>query len=311
MEKNNKGIEIAFLLVCFAWTFSWICAKYHALESNASLAIFYRFSVALAFMFIIIKFITKDRLTIYRNEIKYLATTGFCNCYLNFVAAYGASRYFASGVVAVFFSGTVIMSEIINSLVVKKPISKPIITGSLLGTLGLVFVLYPSFSIKTSGLAPMLKGLGLLLLMILSVSVGTVAAKINNIKNATPTVTTTFYAMSFGVLFSFLVSAAQGEHLLSILNFSHRYIYSLAYLSIFASVVAFLSMYFLIHEIGPAKTNTTSMVYPVTALMVSSYVEGYNWNIISIGGIMAIVISLYIVLSSNKKTTLVPTSLYD
>ena len=56
------------------------------------------------------------------------------------------------------------------------------------------------------------------------------------------------------------------------------YVLSLAYLSLFGSVVAFVSFLTLLRRIGAGRSGYTAAVIPVTAMLASTLFEGYRWS---------------------------------
>jgi drug/metabolite transporter (DMT)-like permease len=67
------------------------------------------------------------------------------------------------------------------------------------------------------------------------------------------------------------------------------YVLSLAYLSVFGSVVAFVAFLTLVKRIGAGRSGYTGAVIPVVAMAASTLFEGYRWSAASLAG-MALVL---------------------
>ena len=59
---------------------------------------------------------------------------------------------------------------------------------------------------------------------------------------------------------------------------STLYIGSLLWLSIFGSVIAFFSYLSLVGSIGAGRAGYATLVFPVFALLISTFVEAYQWT---------------------------------
>ena len=155
----NYKIATTFIAMCLAWGFSWFAVKMQA-GSNVPLEIslFYRFLLTSILMFIIAK-ASKHRLYCYKKEIAYFITIGITNFSLNFLLIYYAVKHIASGVSAVIFSLSIIISEIISSFVNKRKISKRVIISSIIGTIGLTAFILPLINFNNQQYNDNIKGL--------------------------------------------------------------------------------------------------------------------------------------------------------
>jgi drug/metabolite transporter (DMT)-like permease len=69
-----------------------------------------------------------------------------------------------------------------------------------------------------------------------------------------------------------------------------KYVGSLLYLSIGASVLAFMSYLTLLRRLGAARAGYATVLFPIVALTVSTVIEGYLWTwLAAIGVVLALV----------------------
>jgi drug/metabolite transporter (DMT)-like permease len=124
-------------------------------------------------------------------------------------------------------------------------------------------------------------------------SVGNIISA-RNTKAGIPVVQSNAYGMAYGV-FAMLVIALLLQKQFA-LRFTIEYMGSLAYLVIFGSVVAFGCYLTLIARIGADKAGYVTLVFPIIALMLSTFFEGYHWTGSSISGIGLIIFGNFVIM---------------
>lgn len=292
--------KLAFLGMCLAWGFSWFAMKLQAKSFVAlEISLFYRFAAVAAIM-IAISLIAKTRLKIHKGELPFFASIALTNFSLNFLIGYHASKMIASGMIAVIFSISIIVSEVFKSLFDGKKIEKNVILSGILGFSGLCFFVIPTLKFgnnsdfKTTGI-----GLLLALSMMLTFSFGNYLAERNRRQNHTPLFTLITYCSGFSSLY-FLVLNLILDNKFEF-DSSLSYVGSLFYQIIFASILAFTCLFYLIQKIGASKANYTSLVYPTIALLVSAIYEDFQFTLLGTVGFAMIIFALAIEFIPYKK----------
>lgn len=237
--------------------------------------------------------LAKQRLSLNHSELKNFSIIGLCNFCINFLLGYCAVKFIPSGVIAVIFSLSIIISEIFSSAIDKRQIEKKVIISSIIGCSGLAIFILPliSFS-ENSHLHETMAGLALTLIMIVSYSFGNALVGKNKKQNDTPLYTSIAYGSGFGSLYILVLNLARGNHFA--FDFSFNYVASLAYLVIIASVVAFIALFYMIQKIGSARANYTALVYPAIALITSAFLENYHFSFLSTVGFLLIISALLV-----------------
>ncbi len=282
-------IILAFIGMCFAWGFSWFAMKLQISTQLVApeISLFYRFFAVSILMFAVSWF-SKARLKLKKTELIYLLFIALCNFSVNFFIGYHATKIIPSGIIAVIFSLSVISSELIKSWLSGHKISKRIMLSGFIGTIGLAFFILPNVLHKNSSFSAI--GFVYAFLMMLIFSFGNYLVACNNKKNHTPLFTTISFASAFGAGYFLLYSLIMGYQFN--FDYSYSYVGSLIYQIFFASILAFICLYYLISQIGAAKANYTALVYPGIALLVSSFFENYQFQTISTIGFFLIIIAL-------------------
>ena len=87
-------------------------------------------------------------------------------------------------------------------------------------------------------------------------------------------------------------------------NFSYTlpYISSLLYLSIFGSVIAFGCYLTLLTRIGAHKASYATIMFPAVAVVISSIVEGFTWDVYTFTGLALMLAGNLVVLTKPKRS---------
>jgi drug/metabolite transporter (DMT)-like permease len=290
-------IALAFIGMSLAWSVSWFAMKMQADSFlPPELSVFYRFFLAAILMFILC-FISKQRMVLKQKEIPYFIAIGLCNFCLNFAIGYFGVKYIASGAMAVIFSLSIITSEIFSAFLDNRKIERKVLISSLVGAGGLAFFVLPL--IKISQDSRIIIGIFMSLAMMMVFSFGSAVVSKNKKINQTPLYTSIAYGSLIGSFFILLFNLARGNEFN--FDFSPNYIFSLLYLVVIATVLAFICLFYLIQRIGSAKANYTALVYPALALVVSSFFEDFDFNFFSLIGFLMIISALLIEFLPSKK----------
>jgi drug/metabolite transporter (DMT)-like permease len=210
---------------------------------------------------------------------------------------YGAA-YISSGLVAVVFSLIVVSNAFYERLFFKTRIEPRMNYATVCGLGGLTLMFWPeisAFSLQDQAII----GIMLILCSVLLGSFGTMAAIVCT-RERLPVITVNAHAMAWGALCSVVVALALGQPVT--FSLAPSYLLSLAYLAIFGSAVAFGCFLALLRLIGSARAAYTSVLYPLIALLVSTFVEGYQWSVPAIAGIALIVTGNWLALTKIRRT---------
>jgi drug/metabolite transporter (DMT)-like permease len=81
---------------------------------------------------------------------------------------------------------------------------------------------------------------------------------------------------------------------------SAPYLVSLVYLALFGSVIAFGCYLSLVGRIGAGRAAYATLLFPVVALGLSTFWEGYTWTLHGICGIILILSGNYLAMARKK-----------
>jgi drug/metabolite transporter (DMT)-like permease len=97
-----------------------------------------------------------------------------------------------------------------------------------------------------------------------------------------------------------ILTLVTGRHFSFVISWP--YIGSLFYLSVFGTVIAFGCYLKLIGKIGADRAAYATMLFPIVALGISTFFEGYRWSALNLIGMVLVLIGNGLVI--NKKALL-------
>jgi drug/metabolite transporter (DMT)-like permease len=277
---KNKFLYAVTVLI---WGSTWIAIKYQLGSVDPLVSTFYRFSLA-ASILMLFCYARGLKMRFSLKEHMFLALFGALLFSVNYWMVYVAEIYITSGVVAVTFSSLVFMNIINGAIFLKTTIKSQMVAGAIIGIIGICFIFFPeikSFDFSDKSV----QGLFLCFLSVLLASFGNIVSARNS-NNGLPVIQANAFGMTYGALLMLLIAVFLGKEFT--ISISSSYLVSLFYLAIFGSILAFGSYLTLISEIGADKASYAIMVVPVVALIISSFCEGYVWNLQSGFGLVLV-----------------------
>ena len=287
---------ILFTITLFCWSPTWYLIKFQLGYVDPLVSVFYRFLIAslIIFIFLLLK---KRNLKFMINHHFWFLFFGICLYSINYVFFYLSNTYLISAFPAIVFSTVVIMNIIGEKLYFKKKPSLKTLIGATIGMIGIIIIFNDeifNFNLEKGTHI----GLFLALIGTFCASTGNMVHQ-RNLNNNFPPIQTIAYAMLYGSVVTFLVTQFRGTELL--FENSISYISSLLYLSIFGSVLAFVSYLKLLERVGPGRAGYVGVVMPVLALIISTIFEKLEWQIDLIIGLPILIIGAVLVINQNVK----------
>lgn len=260
-------------------------------------SILYRFGLASLILFgwCVLKK-SKVQLTIKNHA--YLFLQGLFLFSINYLAVYTAGEYIESGLNAIGFS-MVLFFNILNAFIFyQRPITRKVALGAAFGLIGIVITFWPA-------IASMDLNNETLYGITVSLSGGALASFGNmissrNSKANIPVAESNAYAMGYGALIMLGIVLFNGETL--IFDFSTPYVLSLLYLAIMGTVIAFGCYLTLLARIGPSSAAYALVMVPIVALMISTVVEDFEWELHTIIGIILILMGNIVILWNKSRS---------
>jgi len=208
------------------------------------------------------------------------AITGTLFVRHNYWFVYEAETKLTSGVTAVIFSLIIFFNIFFNAVLLKGKIKSDVILAALLGVTGTALLFkneLNSFNLGADWIVFLLCLGGLTF-----ASLGNIISAYKQKKNV-PVLQANAFGMLYGGLAMFTVVLITGKPI--VFEQSFNYSVSLLYLAVFGSILAFSAYLKLLGEIGPDRSVYT-LISPAIALLISTFFEGYRWDIFAVLGIV-------------------------
>lgn len=272
---------ILFAIPSLIWGSTWYAITFQLGTVDPLLSVAYRF-LAAGILLILFCLATRRRMKFTFREHFMMLLLGLCLFGFNYWFVYEAETRITSGMVAVIFSLIIFFNIFFNAVLLKGKIKPNVIFAAVLGVGGTAILFkneLTSFQSGTSNWIIFLLCLGGLTFA----SLGNIISAYKQKKNI-PVLQTNAYGMLYGGLAMFVLVLLLGKPIR--FEASMNYSLSLLYLSIFGSIVAFSTYLKLLGEIGPDRSVYIALVTPAIALLISTFFEGYQWDVFAMLGIL-------------------------
>jgi drug/metabolite transporter (DMT)-like permease len=282
---------LLYAITVLIWGTSWFAITQQTGVVPVELSIAYRFLLA-AGLLIAYCLATGRRLRYGLVDHLFMAAQGICLFSLNYILFYRASFDMPSGLMAICFSTITLMNIGNGALFFRTAVEPRVFVGALLGLAGLGLVFWPEIAgLGAHGRAGI--GLALSLLATGFASLGNMVS-VRHKMSRIPVIESNAIGMGYGAICSLAIALAQGGPLV----YDPRWSYSLAlvYLALFASVIGFGCFLTLVQRIGADKAAYSSVLFPIVALTLSTWLEGYRWTPLAASGVALVLLGNVLVL---------------
>ncbi len=283
--------SVLYGLTVVIWGTTWYAIAQQTGVVPVALSVAYRFLLA-SLLLIIFCLATRRRLSFAPRDHLFMAAQGACLFSVNFVLFYMSSLDMPSGLMAVCFSTILLMNIANGAVFFRSPVDGRVFLGGLLGLGGLTMVFWP----EVSGLGLQGKaatGLALALSGTYCASLGNMVA-VRHKRAGIPVVESNAIGMAYGALCSLTIVATLGQPFV----YDPRPAYSIAlfYLAFAGSIVGFGSFLTLVQRIGADRAAYSTVVFPIVALGISTWLEGYRWTLLAGCGVALVLLGNVLVL---------------
>lgn len=224
---------------------------------------------------------------------------GFFMFSLNFLLTYWASSMAPSALISLSFTAIIFFNMAGARLFLNIPLENKVIAGAVISFIGMGLITLAEM--RESGLSDYpLSFIGFLIGLL-----GTVFASAGNLvsmKNRQlklPVISNTAFSMLYGSLFTLIHCLIKDADFS--LKISTPFLISFFYLTVFGTVISFISYTKLLQIVGPSKAAFTSVVSPVIALVVSTVYEKMTWSPLLTVGIVLCLLGNCVALISNTR----------
>jgi len=289
---NNS---ILYVITVLIWGTTWIAINYQLGDVPPEASIVYRFGLAALVLFTYCR-IKKLSLAFNKKQHLQFMFFGLTLFGCNYFFLYSAQQHINSALTSIAFSMIMFFNVVNARIWFKTKITQQTYLGAILGLTGIIVLFWPQINDTELGTETLL-GLSLCFVGTLFASTGNMVSMKNKLMNL-PMMQANAWGMFYGSVFMAILLLAQGKSFT--FSYTLPYISSLIYLSIFGSIIAFASYLTLLNNIGAHKASYASVMFPAVAVVISSIVEGFSWNIYTVIGLLIILAGNIVVLTKPR-----------
>lgn len=282
---------LLFVVPSCIWGSTWLVIKYQYGVVAPEVSVAYRFGIA-ALILIAWCIARRESLRFSRGVHLSFALLGMLQFALNYVFVYLAEQYLTSGLVAVVFVLMVFWNLLGAHFLFGQILARRLLVGACCGLIGVALVFWPELAGVRADMAQV-KGLVFAVLGTLGASAGNLWSQ-RLYGEGIRVLPCIAWSMLYGSISVALYSVACGIPF----NWDNSiaYLSSLAYLTVFGSVIAFVGYLTLLKRIGAGRAGYTSAAIPVLAMIISTFFEDYVWTAPAIAGMVLVLVGSVLVL---------------
>lgn len=274
---HNVFLYMATVLI---WGSTWFVIKFQLDGAAFEVSVGIRFGLAGLALFAW-AVIQRKSISIPLRHYGWVIAQGMMLYSINYVLVYIGSITLTSGLIAVMFTLIIPFNLIHERLFFKKPFEGRVALAAIIGIAGIALIFLPEIRATDFDQAT---GRAMLTVLLASwlASLGNMLA-IRNMRYRYSVVALNAHSMVWAGLITLCYAALIGESLA--IHWTTDYAWSLFYLSVFGSAVAFGCYLSLIDRIGSSRAAYSAILYPVVALIISAMFESYRAEPIAVIGL--------------------------
>jgi drug/metabolite transporter (DMT)-like permease len=292
----NAGDFALFATVVLVWGSSWLPLKLQLGIVSPEVSGVWRFALAALIMFAWLAIAGhRVRFGIY-DHLRFVLLGAFLFS-LNFLCAYYGGFYLTSGLLAVVFSLAAVINPLLAAVIWRTWPEARVLIGAALGVLGVGFLFGPEIFVAEASRETAI-GLALVFTATLFFCIGNMFSAAYQ-ERGISVLSANTWCMVYGTLWFALIALLRGEPF--IVEWSARYLFSILWLAIPSTVIAFAVYLTLLGRIGAGRASYSTVLVPVVALVLSTFFENYHWTLAAGFGVVLVLIGNVIVLSKRQE----------
>lgn len=296
---SGGDVLALYALVLWGWGTSWIFMRMQVGVVAPEVSVFWRFLMAAPIMFVWVA-ARGERLRFpWRMHLRF-ALMGMLMFSTNFVLFYYGSLWITSGLLSVVFSLASVFNLLLGAVVLGQKADWRLALGGLMGFSGVALMFWPEFQ-RTNADSILALGLGLCVLGTICFCSGNMLSARNQ-RDGVSVLSANAWSMAYGAIYLFVLGTVRGH--VFMVEWTPKYLGSLAYLTLVSTVLAFAAYLTLLGRIGAARAGYATVLFPVVALIVSTFAEtwvgmsssNYVWTVSAFAGIALVLAGNVLVL---------------
>lgn len=272
-----------YVLTVVAWSLSWFAITLQLGTVAVEVNLVWRFGLAAILMFAWVLISGRRVRFALSDHLRFMAL-GMLLFSSNLLFFYYGALYLVSGLLSVVFSLASVINLLLGAVIMGEPPSKRVLLGGLTGFAGIALMFYPE--VAAHGISgETMTGLLLCLGGTLCFCFGNMVSGSAQ-RRGLPLVSMNAWSMFYGTAWLAILALVLGRTFT--VEPTLAYLGSLLFLAVISTVVAFAAYLTLLGRIGGARAGYATVMFPVFALLVSTVLEGYQWTLYALAGLMLV-----------------------
>jgi len=286
---------LLYVLTVLIWGSTWFAIELQLGSVAPEASLVYRYALASLILFAWCRYRGLS-LTFGIRQHGWFVLLGLLLFGINYIVAYHAQVYISSALTAIAFSTMVWMNIVNARLFFRVRAGRRVLIGACLGVAGIVTLFAPRIG-TLSFTDSVFFGSFLAVLSALVASFGNMVSQASQ-REKLPVIQSNAWGMFYGAAATALIAIGNGTPFT--FELSVEYVGSLAYLTVFGSIVAFGAYLTLLGRIGAHKAGYAMVMFPVVALILSAVFEGMTIDATTVIGTLLVLSGNLFVLKTRK-----------
>jgi len=285
---------LLFALICLIWGSTWVVIKIGLDGMPPFLGAGLRFLLATLLVGLVLA-ARRKRLHLTRDDKVCVLSLGLLVFWIDYAAVYWAELRISSGLTAIIFSTMPLMASLLSAYWTRsETLTGRKVAGIVVGILGTALLFWPHERLGYLQTLGMLAALG-----------GCLSATINLVtmkkygRNSDPFVLN-FFGMGLGAACLLVMSVALEDWHSVVWTRSN--VLAIVYLSVFGSVIAFSSYYYLIKKMDATIVSLSTLIIPIVALILGRAFLGEMVTPLAVAGIVTILAGVAIAILPSARS---------
>lgn len=287
-------VLIPFVIVTLIWGSTWFVIRDGLGEVPPIWSVTYRFIIASLGMAVYLA-ATQQSFRLDRAGWMLALAIGVTQFVTNYNFVYLAEGYITSGLVAVVFALLIIPNSLLSRLFMKTRLSRAFLAGAVIAVTGVALLLAHEYRVAAAGSGiggnMVMAGIGFTLLAVTAASISNVVQQTQAARRQNM-FALVGWAMAIGALLDGVLAYASSGP--PVFSWDARYWAGVSYLALAGSTLTFPLYYGIIRKVGAGQAAWSSVLIPVIAMLISTWLEGFHWSGLAIAGSLLVAAGLVI-----------------
>ena len=274
------SVALPFIIFTAIWGSTWIVIRGQLVGVPPTWSVTYRFAIAAAAMAAVAAW-KGQSLRLGRAGVGPAVFLGIMQFCVNLDAVYLAERHITSGIVATVFALLLIPSSLLAWAFLGQRPTARFALSSLIAVVGVTLLFIHELQEHAAAPRQVLAGIGLTIVGMLGASAATVMQARPEVRRL-PLLSLLAWSMAAGTVIDAAIAFALSGK--PVVVGAPGYWAGLLYLALAGTVLTFSLYYPVVRKIGPGKAAYSSVIVPIIAMGLSTWLEDYRWTPLAIAG---------------------------